>query len=84
MRCSLLHWAYFALFRPQGARFVRPFSLREKGGFWTAQLPAIVPLPKRLPCVRGTKEAAQPVAAIAADESSEARKAASELANDAD
>ena len=84
LRCSLLHWAYFALFRPQGARFVRPFSLREKGGFWTAQLPAIVPLPKRLPCVRGTKEAAQPVAAIAADESSEARRAASELANDAD
>ena len=47
-------------------------------------LPAIVPLTKRLPCVRGTKEAAQPVAAIAADESSEARRAASELANDAD
>ena len=47
-------------------------------------LPTVVPLSKRLPCVRGTKEAAQPVAAIAADESSEARKAASELANDAD
>ena len=43
-----------------------------------------VALSKRLPCVGGTKEAAQPVAAIAADESSEARKAASELANDAD
>ena len=24
LRHSLLHWAYFALFRPQGARFVRP------------------------------------------------------------
>ena len=47
-------------------------------------LPTVVPLSKRLPCVGGTKEAAQPVAAIAADESSEARKAASELANDAD
>ena len=32
-----------------------------------------------LPCVRGTKEAAQPVAAIAADESSEARSIPSEL-----
>ena len=42
-------------------------------------LPAIVPLTKRLPCVRGTKEAAQPVAAIAADESSEARSIPSEL-----
>ena len=46
--------------------------------------PCGIPLSKRLPCVRGTKEAAQPVAAIAADESSEARRAASELANDAD
>ena len=42
-------------------------------------LPAIVPLTKRLPCVRGTKEAAQPVAAIAADEPSEARSISSEL-----
>ena len=24
LQCSLAHWAYFALFRPQGARFVRP------------------------------------------------------------
>ena len=49
LRCSLLHWAYFALFRPQGARFVRPFSLREKGGFWIGLLHTVVPLPKRLP-----------------------------------
>ena len=47
-------------------------------------LPAIVPLTKRLPCVRGTKEAAQPVAAIAADESNEQGRAASELASDAE
>ena len=76
---SLLHWAYYGLFPPLAAAFVRPFSLREKGGFWTAQLPAIVPLPKRLPCVRGTKEAAQPVAAIAVDEPSEAGSISSEL-----
>ena len=44
-------------------------------------LPAIVPLTKRLPCVRGTKEAAPPVAAIAADESNEQGRAASELAS---
>ena len=24
LQCSLAHWAYFALLRPQGARFVRP------------------------------------------------------------
>ena len=46
---SLLHWAYYGLFPPQAAAFVRPFSLREKGGFWAEQLPAIVPLTKRLP-----------------------------------
>ena len=44
-------------------------------------LPTVMPLTKRLPCVRGTKEAAQPVAAIAADESNEQGRAASELAS---
>ena len=39
---------------------------------------------QKAPLRRGDERAAQPVAAIAADESSEARKAASELANDAD
>ena len=89
LRCSLLHWAYFALFRssirnsrlatlplasllcsldfrfacfahcarrssvPQGARFVRPFSLREKGGSGAVLLPMAYHFPKRLPCVRG-------------------------------
>ena len=31
LRYSLLHWAYFALFRPQGARFVRPRRTRRRG-----------------------------------------------------
>ena len=31
LRHSLLHWAYFALFRPQGARFVRPRRTRRRG-----------------------------------------------------
>ena len=31
---SLLHWAYYGLFPPLAAAFVRPFFLREKGGFW--------------------------------------------------
>ena len=44
-------------------------------------LPAIVPLTKMLPCVRGTNEAAQPGAAIAADESNEQGRAARELAS---
>ena len=30
LRHSLLHWAYFALFRPQGARFVRPRRTRRR------------------------------------------------------
>ena len=34
LRCSLFHWAYYGLFPPLAAAFVRPFSLREKGGFW--------------------------------------------------
>ena len=49
LRCSLFHWAYYGLFPPLAAAFVRPFSLREKGGFWMVLLHAIVPLPKRLP-----------------------------------
>ena len=32
LRCSLLHWAYFALLRPQGARFVRPSRLQPLCG----------------------------------------------------
>ena len=72
------------LVNPSGAAAPRHLPLVPKGGFWPVLLPTVVPLSKRLPCVGGTKEAAQPVAAIAADESSEARKAASELANDAD
>ena len=28
------HWAYFALLRPQGARFVRPLCTREPFGKW--------------------------------------------------
>nr|DAI90419.1 MAG TPA: hypothetical protein [Caudoviricetes sp.] len=31
LRYSLLHWAYFALLRPQGARFVRPLA---QGSLW--------------------------------------------------
>ena len=34
LRCSLFHWAYYGLFPPLAAAFVRPFFLREKGGFW--------------------------------------------------
>src|SRR5699024_3367644 len=49
LRCSLFHWAYYGLFPPLAAAFVRPFFLREKGGFWMVLLHAIVPLPKRLP-----------------------------------
>ena len=49
LRCSLFHWAYYGLFPPLAAAFVRPFFLREKGGFWTGQLHTVVPLSKRLP-----------------------------------
>ena len=31
LRLSLLHWAYFALFRAQRARFVRPRRTRRRG-----------------------------------------------------
>ena len=43
------HWAYFALLRPQGARFVRPLCTREPFGKWyavgssTAQKPPVMP-----------------------------------------
>ena len=40
------------------AAFVRPFSLREKGGFWAGLLHTVVPLTKRLPLIRrGAHEA---------------------------
>ena len=32
LRLSLAHWAYFALLRPQGARFVRPLYPGEPFG----------------------------------------------------
>ena len=35
------------------AAFVRPFSLREKGGFWAGLLHTVVPLTKRLPFPKG-------------------------------
>ena len=50
LRCSLFHWAYFALFRPQGARFVRPFA---QGRLWGRAAPYGVPLTKRLPFHKG-------------------------------
>ena len=33
LQCSLAHWAYFALLRPQGARFVRPPPLPHPDQF---------------------------------------------------
>ena len=53
LRYSLPYWAYFGLFPPQAAAFVRPFSLREKGGFWAGLLHTVVPLTKRLPFPKG-------------------------------
>ena len=35
------------------AAFVRPISLREKGGFWAGLLHTVVPLTKRLPFPKG-------------------------------
>ena len=34
LQFSLPYWAYYGLFPPLAAAFVRPFFLREKGGFW--------------------------------------------------
>ena len=45
LRHSLLHWAYFALFRPQGARFVRPRRTRRRGRFYCERAPALARSP---------------------------------------
>ncbi len=41
----------YGLFRALRAAFVRPFSLREKGGFWAVLLHTVAPLSKRLPLI---------------------------------
>ena len=49
LRYSLPYWAYFGLFPPQAAAFVRPFSLREKGGFWQGNFLRLCRFPKGSP-----------------------------------
>ena len=45
LRHSLLHWAYFALFRPQGVRFVRPRRTRRRGRLYREKASAFSRFP---------------------------------------
>ena len=54
LRLSLAHWAYYGLFPPLAAAFVRP--LCEKGAFWLVAQPYEVALPKSLLFPEGKRE----------------------------
>ena len=54
LRLSLAHWAYYGLFPPLAAAFVRP--LCEKGAFWEVAQPYEVALPKSLLFPEGKRE----------------------------
>ena len=47
LRCSLFHWAYYGLFPPLAAAFVRPFG--PKGRLLASATLCGIPLSKRLP-----------------------------------
>ena len=57
LRLSLAHWAYYGLFPPLAAAFVRP--LCEKGAFWLVAQPYEVALPKSLLFPEGKREVAR-------------------------